>query len=94
MFLSGHEFTQISCSIIGSLAGTSYYGPVAGHGVMTHDLDLIRMERKKHEVERTGTVGGDVEALPASESSDSYVVLKKRQDEKEGKGGDAGKESK
>lgn len=49
---------------------------------MTHDLDLIRMERKKHDFERSGTVGGDVEALPASESSDTYVVLKKKHDEK------------
>lgn len=65
-------------SIIGSLAGTSYYGPVAGHGIVAHDLDLIRMERKKHEVERSGKVGGDIEALPASESSDSYVVLRKK----------------
>jgi hypothetical protein len=41
------------------------------------------MERKKHQVERSGTVGGDIEALPASEKADTYVVLKKRHDEKE-----------
>lgn len=71
------------CSIIGSLAGTSYFGPVAGHGMLTHDLDLVRMERKKHEVERSGEIGGDIEAVPAPENADNYVSLKKKQSEKD-----------
>lgn len=78
-------------SIIGSLAGTSYFGPVAGHGIQTHDLDIIRMERKKHEVERSGAIGGDIEAVPAPENADNYVSLKKKQTEKDIKeGGDEG----
>ncbi|KIY71498.1 hypothetical protein CYLTODRAFT_345729 [Cylindrobasidium torrendii FP15055 ss-10] len=31
--------------IIGSLAGTSYYGPVGGHGFLTHELEQISSER-------------------------------------------------
>lgn len=78
---------DLYCSIIGSLAGTSYFGPVPGHGIVTHDLDLVRMERKKHEVERSGVIGGDIEAVPASESSDNYVSLKKKQDSENKEGG-------
>ena len=36
----------VGTCIIGSLAGTSYYGPVAGHGLLSHDLDIIRAERQ------------------------------------------------
>ena len=64
-------------SIIGSLAGTSYYGPVAGHGLLTHDLDMIRAERKKHQVEREGLVGGLIEAVPAGEDADNYIMIRK-----------------
>ena len=64
-------------SIIGTLTGTSHFGPVAGHGFETHDLNELRAERKKRVSERTGTVSGDIEALPADEKADSYVVLKK-----------------
>lgn len=35
----------VGTCIIGSLAGTSYWGPVAGHGLLSHDLNLIRAER-------------------------------------------------
>lgn len=70
-------------SIIGSLAGTSYFGPVAGHGIMTHDLDIIRMERKKHQTDRSGTVGGDIQALPAGEAADGYVRIEKKKPKKE-----------
>lgn len=71
-------------SIIGSLAGTSYYGPVAGHGILTHDLDMIRGERQKKHVDREGTVSGPVEALPAGEDADNYVIIKKKEEEDKG----------
>lgn len=29
--------------IIGSLAATSYYGPVGGHGLISHDLLMVRL---------------------------------------------------
>lgn len=35
----------VGTCIIGSLAGTSYWGPVAGHGLLSDDLNLIRGER-------------------------------------------------
>lgn len=45
------------------------------------------MERKKHEVERSGAIGGDIEAIAAPENADNYVSLKKKQTEKDNKGG-------
>ena len=71
-----------SPSIIGSLAGVSYFGPVAGHGFETHDLEMVRMERKKHHIEQDGIVGGDVQALPAHGLTGNYVELKKKPEER------------
>ena len=68
----------VGTCIIGSLAGTSYWGPVAGHGLLSHDLQMIRSERKRRSPESFGKVGGDIEAVDAGEASDSYVVLRKR----------------
>jgi hypothetical protein len=42
----------VGTCIIGSLASISYYGPVAGHGLLAHDLELIRLDRVKHQDER------------------------------------------
>ena len=56
---------------------------MAGHGLLTHDLDLIRAERKKHEFERSGKIGGEIEAIPAAESADNYVQLKRKVKEAE-----------
>jgi hypothetical protein len=72
--------TDVVNSIIGSLAGTSYWGPVAGHSRSTHDLNEIRGKRKEMQLERAGTIPGDIEAVPAGENSDGYVAVKKRQD--------------
>ncbi|KAH7889510.1 hypothetical protein F5I97DRAFT_1800485 [Phlebopus sp. FC_14] len=66
----------VGTCIIGSLAGTSYYGPVAGHGLLSHDLNLIRAERKRSKPERAGVIGGDIEAIEADESSDTYIVIR------------------
>ncbi|KZT02324.1 uncharacterized protein LAESUDRAFT_730310 [Laetiporus sulphureus 93-53] len=68
----------VGTCIIGSLAATSYWGPVGGHGLVSHDLNMIRAEREQKQPEREGFVGGDVEALPAPENGDSYVVIKKK----------------
>ncbi|KNZ73786.1 hypothetical protein J132_09688 [Termitomyces sp. J132] len=65
----------VGTCIIGSLAGTSYYGPVAGHGFLSHDLDLIREERKKMLPQRSGFIPGDIEVAPAGESVDHYVRI-------------------
>ncbi|KIJ16964.1 hypothetical protein PAXINDRAFT_162554 [Paxillus involutus ATCC 200175] len=66
----------VGTCIIGSLAGTSYWGPVAGHGLFTHDLNMIRAERKQKKPERAGVVGGDIEAVEGGEGSDSYIVIR------------------
>ncbi|THH28397.1 hypothetical protein EUX98_g5795 [Antrodiella citrinella] len=74
----------VGTCIIGSLAATSYWGPVGGHGLVSHDLDMIRAERREHHPDREGLVKGDIEAVPAGEQADSYVVIRKKQQKKEG----------
>ena len=71
-----------SC-IIGSLAATSWWGPVGGHGLISHDLDMIRAERRAMHPDSQGVVGGDVEATPAGADADKYVVVKKRHPEEQ-----------
>ncbi|KAJ4464244.1 hypothetical protein C8J55DRAFT_530456 [Lentinula edodes] len=68
----------VGTCIIGSLAGTSYYGPVAGHGFLSRDLELTREMRKEVKGEKEGTVPGVVEAVPADPKDGAYVVLRKR----------------
>lgn len=56
-------------------------------------MDLIRAERAKHQVEKSGLVGGDVQALPADDQADGYVIIKKKESAKEEEeGGDEGSE--
>ncbi|KZT27332.1 hypothetical protein NEOLEDRAFT_1130863 [Neolentinus lepideus HHB14362 ss-1] len=74
----------VGTCIIGSLAGTSFWGPVAGHGLLSHDLNMIRAERKRVQPERTGTVAGDVEAISAPDDADVYVVVRKKSAASEG----------
>lgn len=69
-------------SIIGSLAGTSYFGPVAGHGFITHELDEIREERRKSMPASRGTIKGLIEAVPAGESAENFVRVHKKEPEK------------
>lgn len=78
----------VGTCIIGSLAATSYWGPVGGHGLVSHDLNMIRRERESRHPDREGTVSGDVEAAPAPATGDSYVIIKKKKQEepKEQKG--------
>ncbi|KAF8559751.1 hypothetical protein OG21DRAFT_1402578 [Imleria badia] len=66
----------VGTCIIGSLAGTSYWGPVAGHGLLSHDLNLIREERQKRKPQRAGVVPGDIEAVEGGATSDAYVVVR------------------
>ncbi|KAF8827450.1 hypothetical protein HHX47_DHR4000416 [Lentinula edodes] len=68
----------VGACIIGSLAGTSYYGPVAGHGFISRDLELTREMRREVKGEREGTVPGVVEAVEAGPKDGAYVVLRKR----------------
>ncbi|KAF9469374.1 hypothetical protein BDZ94DRAFT_1244303 [Collybia nuda] len=73
----------VGTCIIGSLAGTSYYGPVAGHGLVSHDLDMIREERKKMLPQRSGVIPGDLEAAPAGEQADAFVRIHRKEHKQE-----------
>jgi hypothetical protein len=66
-----------SC-ILGSVAGTSYWGPVAGHGFLSHDLELIREERKKNMPTLHGMIQGPIEVVPAGMDADRYTRIHKR----------------
>ena len=65
-------------SVIGSLAGVSYFGPVAGHGFISHDLELLREERRKVMQSTPGLGNAPVVALPAGEDADHFVKIHKR----------------
>ena len=67
-----------SC-IIGTLGGISYYGPVAGHGLISHDLQMIQDERRRRRPGISSNVGGDVEAVSTGEAGESYVQVRKKQ---------------
>jgi len=74
----------VGTCIIGSLAGTSYFGPVAGHGLVTHEIDHLREERRKFLPEKHGIVRGPVEAVPAGEAADNYTRIHHKEEKKEG----------
>lgn len=85
----------VGTCIIATLASTSYWGPVAGHGLLTHDLELIRSQRQAKIPEVEGRIPGDVEALPTGEDGDHYVMIRKHSEEKEeGEGQNEGQEQK
>jgi hypothetical protein len=65
-------------SVIGSLAGVSYFGPVAGHGFITHDLDMLREERSKMAQNTSDLGSGPVVAVPAGEDADHFVKILKK----------------
>ncbi len=76
--------TYKALSVIGSLAGVSYFGPVAGHGFISHDLEMLREERKKLMNVTNGYKNeGPVEALPAGEGADHFVRIHKKEVVKE-----------
>lgn len=68
----------VGTCIVSSLAATSYWGPVGGHGLVSHDLNMIRAQRKQKQPEHEGQVGGDIEAVAAPETADQYVIVKKK----------------
>lgn len=73
-----------SC-IIGTVASTSYWGPVAGHGLLAHDLELIRSQKRGTRTEVEGKIAGNVEAISTGEAGDTYIMVRKREG---GKGSD------
>lgn len=70
-------------SIIGSVAGTAYWGPVAGRGSLSHDLDKIREERRKNMPVVHGLIQGPIEAVPAGTDAEHYTKIHKKDIEKE-----------
>jgi hypothetical protein len=73
----------VGTCIIGTLASISYWGPVAGHGLLSHDLELIRSQRKRTHPESEGTVPGNVEAISTGKVGDAYVMVRQRRDQGE-----------
>ena len=63
------------------MAGTTYWGPVAGHGFLSHDLDLIREERKKNMPAVHGLIQGPIEAVPAGTEADHYTKIHNKEKE-------------
>ncbi len=79
------SLSHLRRSIIGSLAGTSYYGPVAGHGFLSHDLELIRQQRRELLPERERMVKGPIEAVPQKTYGEpGFIVIKKHEAQPEG----------
>jgi len=71
-----------SC-ILASLAGTSYWGPIGGHGLVHHDLVEMRAEREKMRSERL-KVDSDIETEEGEgKDANSFVVLKHKPAPKE-----------
>ncbi|EKM55206.1 uncharacterized protein PHACADRAFT_143265 [Phanerochaete carnosa HHB-10118-sp] len=68
----------VGTCIIGTLAATSYWGPVGGHGFVSHDLKMIRDERKSMHPDNRGLIPGNIEAVPAPAEADNYVIVKKK----------------
>jgi len=75
----------VGTCIIGTVASTSYWGPVAGHGLLAHDLELIRSQRGGIQPEVEGQIAGNVEAISTGQAGDAYVMVRKREG---GKGSD------
>ncbi|KAG7092961.1 hypothetical protein E1B28_009263 [Marasmius oreades] len=75
----------VGTCIIGSLAGTSYYGPVAGHGFIARDLELIREQRKSLIKEGEGVVTKGNIGSTLDDKGDAFVVLRKKKEPEEDK---------
>jgi len=67
----------VGTCIIGTLAGTSALGPVAGHSETTHTLERIRADRAHQHTENQGEIDGEIEAISTGEMGDSYVKIQK-----------------
>jgi len=74
----------VGTCIIGTLAGTNFFGPVAGRSWTTHDLRTLRDERRRLHAENIGELGGEIEAIPGeSEDSDAFVIIRELKSEDE-----------
>jgi len=71
----------VATCIIVVLASTSYWEPVAGHGLLAHDLELIRSQKWRTHPEAEGEIAGKVGAISTGEAGDVYVMIRKREGE-------------
>ncbi|KIY70303.1 hypothetical protein CYLTODRAFT_451867 [Cylindrobasidium torrendii FP15055 ss-10] len=71
----------VGTCILGSLFGTSYYGPVAGHGFLTHELNEIRQERRDLIKEQELPANENVKAVRQKAGEPGFVVLSRKQTE-------------
>ncbi|KAI0311571.1 hypothetical protein OF83DRAFT_748812 [Amylostereum chailletii] len=78
----------VGTCIISTLASISYWGPAAGHGLLSHDLELVRAQRTKNKPEAEGVVSGSIEAVSAGEAGDNYVMVRKHKEEEKGQEGE------
>ncbi|KAJ7137887.1 hypothetical protein C8R44DRAFT_607089 [Mycena epipterygia] len=78
----------VGTCILGSLAGITYWGPVGGHGLLDHELRLIRDERRALYEKPEVQYGTQMTIL---KGEDTFTHLRKTEDierekaEKEGK---------
>ncbi|KAJ7706902.1 hypothetical protein B0H17DRAFT_1034788 [Mycena rosella] len=85
----------VGTCILGSLAGITYWGPVGGHGLLEHELQLIRAQRKALTEKPEVKYGTEMTIM---KGDDTFTHLRKTEDierelaEKEGKEGEKKKE--
>ncbi|KAF7321816.1 hypothetical protein MKEN_00703500 [Mycena kentingensis (nom. inval.)] len=77
--------------ILGSLAGITYYGPVGGHGLLEHDLDMIRQERRALPVKPEEQYGTEFTLVKGDET---WTKLRRTEDIEREKAEKEGKEKK
>lgn len=67
----------VGTCILGTIALTSFLGPSAGHGWTTHDIQLLRNERRKLQGESSGIANGHVGTEP--DQGEHFVLVHKDQ---------------
>lgn len=67
-------------SIISTVAATSYFGPMPGNDMV---LDTLRAKRRLERGDFAAEVPGDVEAVPAGDSDDAYVKIRRKHNHKD-----------
>ncbi|KAJ7143112.1 hypothetical protein C8R43DRAFT_1130901 [Mycena crocata] len=81
----------VGTCILGSLAGITYWGPVGGHGLLDHELHLIRDQRKSLYEKPEVQYGTQMTILPGD---DTFTRLRKTEDIEREKAEKAEKEGK
>jgi hypothetical protein len=56
---------------------------VAGHGLVSHDLDMLRAERRQRIPEQSSQTNSEIEAVSTGEAGDVYVQVRKKKPQEE-----------